>query len=270
VIAALVAVSVASQASAQIPITGCGEFASNGILTADLDCSAASGASIHVASGGTVDLDGFTITGGAGAGIDCEARCTIVGGGGTVTGDGQSVGVYSEKGAMEISDLSIIGRSTGIVGIRANITATNVFVGGAERDGIRIQRGKLALVDSTVSANGLSGIMGSDRARVRINGSVIDGNAAVGVSQAHTLSSTDSSFTNNLLGGIHGLKVTLTNVIATGNGLGVPICEGGATNCADLSATKLVAGSTPTCDTSHRLDRDLNGTGETLGVCALD
>ena len=72
-------------AFSQVPITVCGQFVDSGggILMNDLDCTGLALAAID-ASRGTVDLNGYTVTGGI-SGVHCSPSCTVIGPG-TVTG----------------------------------------------------------------------------------------------------------------------------------------------------------------------------------------
>jgi hypothetical protein len=188
---------------AQVEVNTCGQaFSGAGFLSADLDCTGFTGgplgAAVMVGKRGTLDLRGFTLTGGD-TGIACAepcrkdpsatcvVPCTIIGGGGVVTG----AALYG-----------IAGYKVSI----ANVTVSNV----ADR-GISAQ--ELRLTDSTVTGNGHAGVAAN---RVKILRSVITGNRGVGV------------VGSNLF--YHGVmtirdSVVIDNNVGTDCGQLVPCCD---------------------------------------------
>jgi hypothetical protein len=75
--------------AAEIAVTTCGQviLEQEGFLTGNLDCTGF-GDDALVILGGSLDLRGFTLTGGDLNGVRCESSCAIFStpGGGTITG----------------------------------------------------------------------------------------------------------------------------------------------------------------------------------------
>lgn len=104
--------------AAPVPVTTCGQTVSEGVLVADLDCSAEPGFAVTVSHQGSLDLAGYQLTGTAdhsldwqtpvyGGAVHCLGECTVKGGGAVVAPAGgpvpatYSIGIYSDPTLKE-------------------------------------------------------------------------------------------------------------------------------------------------------------------------
>ena len=149
-----------------ISVTTCGQTVSGrASLTGDLDCTGLPDPGVRLTSNSTLDLAGFTLSGGDGDGVECEGVCKIISSepGGTIA-DFLGHGVVSQgsvKGAGRIRVGKSIVRDNGGHG---------VFVNEAE--------GNITVSLSDIRTNGGAGIITPDR--MRVGRSVVSGNALEG------------------------------------------------------------------------------------------
>ncbi len=150
-----------------VEVTACGQIVpakTRGILTADLDCTGSASAAVTLMKKATLDLQGFTLTGGS-ANVACYKRCD--GGGcvnqgsqcaivnGTITG-ATSNGILGDR--VTITNLTITNTGRGVDTAR-KIVATNVTVTQNRIDGLNGDLIKIS--NSTVTGNGIFGLSGS-------------------------------------------------------------------------------------------------------------
>jgi len=212
-IVALVTVSIAVHdsvdAATPVEVSTCGQLVSKqaGFLAGPLDCTGFAGNAVTIVNG-SLDLRGFTLTGGDGDGIHCDGRCDIfsVPPGGTITGakhDGIEVGSEVTKGKATITDIVITGNGSWdtfqlgaippdsgvVIWNRARlirVTVSNVIGHGAignnlgledcqiiDNEGDGFLGGRAKIIASTIAANGGDGINAD---RITLSDSLIEGN----------------------------------------------------------------------------------------------
>jgi hypothetical protein len=176
-----------SQAFAQkVPVTTCGQYVPSGasFLAADLDCTGNSDPGVRLGRNASLDLDGFTLSGGDGDGVLCEDRCKV----------------YSDADGGTISGFAGDGiRVEAILDPTARVAARKVAISGNTGNGVRIDAaaGNIGLRKAEVSGNGGKGAWAPDQ--VRVSASTIDGNGEQGVLGARP-QVRDSFFTGNAVG----------------------------------------------------------------------
>ena len=72
-----------------VPLTACGQSVTGDVaLTANLDCAGSPDPGVRLGHTSTLDLQGFTLSGGGGDGVICEGRCSVISSvpGGTISG----------------------------------------------------------------------------------------------------------------------------------------------------------------------------------------
>jgi hypothetical protein len=111
----LFAVAGVSQAATEV--TTCGQsYSGNGFLSADLDCTGFPGDAITV-DGGSLDLRGFTLTGGNANGVICDANCQVKSeppGGRIINANGVAIGSGSAA-LLRITGVELDGNVSAIV-----------------------------------------------------------------------------------------------------------------------------------------------------------
>lgn len=241
VAAALSAVAfLPSPARADTAVTVCGqEFTGRGYLAGDLNCDPGHYA-VEIEGSGSLDLRGFTITGGE-YGVFCHATCKVFGGG-TITG--------------AIEDGIVAGKTVKADGITVS---NNGFAG--------VKGGRVAMVSNSVlTGNARSGVQGLVRAKLtdttsQGNGSGADAGAVLVVIRSHV--------SDNRHVGVYADRISARDSSIVDNGTDA---ECGVTlSCADLATS--VDGKKPrldnvTCDTSYKGPD--TPPGDTWGVCSAD
>lgn len=196
---ALMTVLAGATARAQTIIDTCGQtLDGDGVLMADLDCSAAALPSITFTRNATLLLNGHTITGE----VLSQAAKLEVTGPGTITGPGYG----------------ILGQPTLTAVHGSKVTVQSVDVSGNELEGIFVTTGgsrvSAIVIDSSVTGNGRRGIwagataicpwLGCDPAeKVYVEGSTVSNNAASGI-EASSIDVRSSVITFN---GLHGIYI---------------------------------------------------------------
>ncbi len=250
-LAANVAVSVtllllASEfAAAATEVTACGQtFSGSGFLAADLDCTGFVGNAVTI-DGGTLDLRGFTLTGGTQNGVACARNCTVLSDppGGRIDGAGGGVSVFGDDLVplapfvnVRISDVELDGHLAGasatgrltlydstvsnpsdpfaeLSGSSVKLVRTNVasLPGRVVGDRVRIIDSLLAACGTTECLNG----------RVTVRNSTVSGSGDAGI-RGTQVSVIDSSVTGNagsgvaFFGGPERLRVVRSGITANG------------------------------------------------------
>lgn len=168
------------------------------------DCSVTAN-SAQCKGGGIASLDGLlilegsTVTGNSGGGIDVH--------GGTITGS-------MINGNTGYGGLSVSG-SSGVFN-PGHLTLTNSTVNGNTPVGVFVSSSYLRIRDSTVNGNYGSGITGF-AADSRLTNSTVNGNHGDGIGYVDAVTLTNSTVSNNMGDGIEGYYVTLSNSTVSGN-----------------------------------------------------
>lgn len=275
----LAPIASASLAAAQVPVTTCGQTVDDGVLVADLDCSASSeNYAVYVEPGGSVDLAGFTLTS-AINGIACLGKCEIF----SDAADGTIVGgdsMIAASGRLYVHDLvlhagSIQTQATGRLervvienGAPNATNATLVYakIGLQIRDSIiRDSFGRIRC--------GWSGPDYKYTGRVRLKDVLIERGASDAeeepILSGTVLKVVDSAFADNVGWLLAATRLTLRNSTITGtNGArGIGVSTSGISRLVDSTIT----GSSKFGISSHaatliRSDVTANGLGPACGV----
>jgi len=193
-------------------VTSCGQLidGSKAILGADLDCAPLSGVALEIRDSGSVNLAGFTISGGT-TGIRAQGRCKVFSDppGGTITGQETDAIVcgngFAQRGGAKITDVTVTdGGSPGAAAIEAD--------------------GRIRLKRVTVR-NWSAGVrsVGATSNGVKVSDSVIEGNGGDGVKSGATMNVKNSIITSNAGDGLRaGIDSSLTvrDSVVSGNGSG--------------------------------------------------
>ena len=229
-------------AGAQTAITTCGqEDVSSGYLTADLDCTGFNDYAVELEPGGSLDLRGFTITGGE-YGVFCNGSCAVFGGG-TVTGAVED-GIAALK-TIKVDDVT--SSNNGFTGVKGGKTAivTNSVLTGNGRSGVQ-SLGRVKLIN--IISQGNAGAGTDSGLLARIIGSTLTGNA-LGGALSDRISARDSSILDNASDPRCGVSLACADVMTSDVGKKPRL------NNVDC-ATSYKGGNTPP--------------GETWGVCSDD
>jgi hypothetical protein len=239
-----VVMSIAGLAAAgtTVAVTACGQrVLDDGYLVGDLDCTAdeVSGyPAVTMAGNGSLDLRGFTITGGTNA-VQCEVRCQVFGGS---IGYGYLAGV-SSLGRATITDMSIVGRSPA-VGAGKIIAERSTFT--TNWSGLWAASGSVVMIDSVISDGAAYGVLADRRATLR-----------------------NSSVTGNALSGVYTSKAVVRDSTVTGNATDADCNVTGT--CADLYTATQPRLRRSTCDSSKRYGGAVIPGGDPdWGICSLD
>lgn len=228
---------------AAVDITDCGQVVANetvGVLVTDLSCpgvgvvagvlSASGRANAHV----TIQLNGHTIA--AGAGILCNARCTVEGPG-TISGGQSGIYVSAYPGDLTLRDLVIQGAEYGVGQGGRTVRLENVEVSDNVEAGLVLYSvRRLTGSNVTVSRNGGWGIK-ADEARINLTNLTAQDNTGGAVIGS-------------------GRRVTLIDSTLSGNEF-------------DVFSWRRPQLINTTCELSQGPNRDGSGL-HTWGVCAND
>jgi hypothetical protein len=216
-------ISIAGLAAAgtSVAVTACGQRVSDdGYLVGDLDCTAdeVSGSpAVTMAGNGSLDLRGFTITGGTNA-VQCEVRCQVFGGN---IGIGYLAGV-SSLGRATITDMSIVGRSPAVSASKI-IAERSSFA--SNWNGLWAASGSVFMIDSAISDSAEYGVLADRRATLR-----------------------NSSVAGSALSGVYTNKAVVRDSTVTDSGTD-PECNV-TRDCGDLHTFTKPRMRSSTCETS--------------------
>jgi hypothetical protein len=259
-----------ASAHAAGPITTCGqEVSGGGTLTGDLDCTGTDDDALLV-HGGTIALNGFTITGGRG--IFCDGPCKVIGPG-TVTGS-TGFGINGFGSSLKVTSVTLTNNAyDGIQCFSCKVDQTSIVGNGG---GIRVG-GKLSARDVTISGSAYLAIDAANNAgsaSVKLRKVIITGNLA-GVYAQKGAQIRDSVITGNGVYGVntgddgceHKATASIKSSTVTGNDTD-PAC-GTTKVCFDVGTCtvppRLKASS---CDHSYK--NETGNPGVSWGGCALD
>jgi hypothetical protein len=170
-----------------VPLTACGQTVTGDVaLTANLDCAGAPEPGVRLGHTSTLDLQGFTLSGGGGDGVICEGRCSVISTepGGTISGFAGHgiVGRHPVESIALLRINRVVVRDNGGDGIlidepegRLSVSKGEVIGNGGA--GIAAP-GSMRIAHVTVSGNGLQGIRGESvrttECLVELNGTGIE------------------------------------------------------------------------------------------------
>jgi len=254
--------------NAQTAVTSCGQVIDgDAYLSGDLNCGSGTEAAVHIHSGGSLDLRGFTIHGGE-YGVLCAADEQMIGGnvvfpyapcrvfgGGTI--EGQSVfGIDASQ--LDLADVTISSDSIAII-VHNRLSFTNLTLQLGGPTAVGIEAGKARLAGSGLALTG--GGVGIQGGRVAIDGITASGYGTFATSYDGHLKLGHASLTGGT-GGIAGARrVTLLDSTATGHsGTGVYaahitlVRSDVSGNGLDLEADSRPRLQSSTCQTSNGWD----------------
>lgn len=201
--------------AAKIPVTTCGQFYEGvGVLTGNLDCTGSGAPGVHLGHSSTLDLAGFTLSGGDGDGVLCDDRCAVIS-----TDPGAEISGFAGYGVLAVpgpEDAAFIRvnrvaiRDNGLDGVRLEAEDGGVQVSKGEVSGNGgagiVSPGRVRIGNQLVTGNALEGIRG---ASVSVGGSVISFNGT-GVQSSGYMRVSTSEVVDNIGDGIHAGPTLLT------------------------------------------------------------
>ena len=252
-----------SPASAQVPVSTCGNFISgDAVLTADLDCSGEPEDSsvITFSSRARLDLAGFTIIGPAlsrGV-IRCYRACDVVGPG-TIVGGRWGIVANRPSGGSPYTNVTAEGvvfqdqLLEAIVGKRVHVIGS--LIDNAGRSAVS------ARSSTTIEGTTISNCC--DTAQPT-SGSVLGG-VAVGANRRARIE--NSIITGNARGGVLAKRVTSSNSTIAANEIDAAHC---ATDpfCADVNSGRRPRLRETICGTSYQ--SETGDAAENWAVCTND
>jgi hypothetical protein len=250
---------------AQELVTECRQEVTSGVLAGDLDCPGDS-AAVFVAHRGSLDLAGFTLSGGTVSVIVCEGDCTIEGSGGLVTG-GSRNGIQAQEvqrsSTATVSNLQISGN--GLYGITAEAAVvSNCEILDNTSVGIYAREKNVEVTGSTISGNG-TGVYAM-YGRVSALGSTIAGNGA-GVVSRKRVDLVDTTISDSGVQGVRARKVVATNTDILNSGTTCSETD----ECYDIGSRGRPRLDGVTCGTSAKLDKaSIFRLPEDWDVCTFD
>jgi len=245
-------------AVAQVEVNTCGQtFSGKGFLSGDLDCTGFDGWAITIGRKGSLELRGFTISGGQATRrvVFCTKHCEIIGPGAIVGAAGSGV---QANGRVRIRNVSISNNGTAVYALKVMLRDSTL----ADNSGGVSAEKSASIFNSMITGSARRGVeVQSLRggAKARIVNSTITGNGGHGVS----VSPKPRCPRCKLPPG----RIIVRDSTITGNGL-LPPC-GVTSACADVASTsKPILLGTSTCDTSYLLGSGFPGVN--WRVCDLD
>lgn len=166
----------ARSSAAVVPVTACGmTIVGRAELVGDLDCSAYAGHAL--ALDGTLELNGFTLTGNTGGGnlydaVHCTGRCRVkVKGPGTIVGgsvgvSGIKVLVTGEVTVHDAGEWGVLGAILRVV--RSHVHTNGVALGVGADGGGGVNGGTVSVVRSTIENNASYGVNATVRATLHL------------------------------------------------------------------------------------------------------
>jgi hypothetical protein len=245
-------------ARAQTPIGGCGLTFTDGVLVNDVDCSG-NPYGLTILHGGSLDLAGFTITGGDGSAVTCEQDCSVTGPG-TITEAGYN-GIASLDGRVTANGVTFT------LNHGAALAGKHVFAQSCtfEFNGQGIHGRRRTSATTCQFLHNRTGIGGIDFTRIDVtDSSFIENEFAIASGGRVTLKG--STVVDSQNAGVLCRNIKASDSTVTGNGAGGFCNEA----CVDLGTYRLKAKGV-TCDTSAVYTwPEFNPTGGTWGLCSQD
>ena len=182
----LVMAGAAPAGATAVPVTSCGQVVDGlGELTGNLDCTGSSQPAVHLNHASTLDLAGFTLSGGSGDGVECEGRCAVIS-----TSDGGTIRDFGGNG--------IVNRS------------------------LAFEDGSIRVNHLTIQGNGAAGVtLDQPDGTVAVSKSTVTGNGGIGVFSPAQLRVSKTTVSDNGFEGVVGGAVQVLESLVTGNGAGV-------------------------------------------------
>jgi Right handed beta helix region len=229
VVAAGAAIGLIGTGGVQAAPLTCGSTITGSVYTLHGNLVCTAGASVALTMiGGVLDLNGFSIIGPGGVGVETHGWATVENG--TIRGFGTGIDVPYDAaiGNDGVFDrVRLTGNGYGImVGPDSSATITNSFVNENSSDGVALSgvEASASISQTQILRNGGNGV-GSYRSRLSAIGNVISGNRGYGIYQTGWgVVISGNQVNNNGLDGIFsGLDTypdswTITNNTAVGNG----------------------------------------------------
>lgn len=260
-------------AAAQTAVATCGQETSGpATLNADLDCTGFGGYDLTM-HGGTLTMNGHTITGGV-VGVQCDVSCKIIGPG-TITAS-TFAGVNAQDVGLKMTQVDVT--NCGYAGIQvwngATVKGPAVFSG----NGVAMRVGARAkLRDVTITGND-SGVSAGNNAKtgsILVQDSTVTANDRTGLDAQRGIKVIGSTITNNGQSGILAAGgfdcekkagASLAHSTVTGNGTACGANE----VCADVATCKKRprVKKDSTCGTSYQIGS--GNPGSDWDVCTLD
>ena len=248
VVLSLVVASQSWAAQPTFPVTACGDAVppnTRGVLSADLDCTGFAGGiggtAVSVGRNATLDLGGFTITGGL-FGVGCFEVCPDNG-----------TGACSDAGShCTILNGTVTGATaSGITGER--VTVRNVVATGNGENGVQGYR-RARAIDSTLTNNGDDGIRAWS---VKVERCTVTGNGRHGAG--------GGKYSN----GHYTQGVAIKESLVVNNAASLDCGTNAQPYCADVFSGTKPRVRKSTCGTSGS-PRSVPGCGRDWCVCSND
>jgi hypothetical protein len=222
--------------AAPLAVTACGQVvAGAAYLASDLDCTGSSAPGVHLASHASLDLAGFTLSGGDGDGVLCDDRCKVQSDpeGGTISGfagDGVVGRTVSEPYvSVTVSRATV--ENNGGYGVRADAAegAVNLRRAIVRGNAVGVLSPRhLRVAASTIAGNQAEGL---DGGVVQVRDSVIELNGT-GLRAAEYLKIDTCDIIDNVGDGIHSAVAIKTRHMVNerngGTGLVIESIDGPA------------------------------------------
>jgi hypothetical protein len=196
-------------ATAQVPVVTCGQVVeSSGELVGDLDCPSSQNA-VVIANGGSLALNGFTVSGSTmpvlygSATIRCRGKCKVFGPGTVMA---PNVGICADDSAATNGCTA-----AGPVYVYGHAYARGITISGSGTHGVYAN--KVRLDDVTIGNVG-AGVAAS---RAKIRNATISNVQSSGISLASVLALRDSVITDNGGDGIVAGKAKIKDSIISNN-----------------------------------------------------
>jgi len=195
------------------PVTACGQqVAGAGELTGDLDCSGTGVSAVVLENGGTLILNGHTLTGSIASNaytVHCIAKCRVVGPG-TIAGGSAGIASLEIPGKVDIRNVVIRDAAgSGVLGGTVRIRDSQIIDNSrdSENCGVFVGSRSLKLMDTAVSGNSCGVFNHGRKPAVILRSSIVD-NVSIhpdprfiaGVIGLAGVKAKDSTITGHLVG----------------------------------------------------------------------
>jgi hypothetical protein len=204
-----------TQAADPVPVTACGQEIASGTageLSGDLDCSGTGFSAVVVQDGGTLYLNGHTLTGSTAGNaytVHCIAKCRVVGAG-TIAGGSAGIASLEIPGKVDIRDVVIRDAAgSGVLGGTVRIRDSEIRDNGqvSEGCGVFVGSRSLKIVDTTVTGNSCGVFNHGSKPAVILRSNIIDNVSThpdprfiAGVIGLAGVKAKDSTITGHLVG----------------------------------------------------------------------